>query len=74
MYRAFKHSTSEALLRNKANRNGMAKKQVFFSFKDDISRLMKMVLMKIYELTKGLFNFVLFYVVNICYRQSHVIQ
>jgi hypothetical protein len=52
----------------------MAKKQVFFSFKDDISRLMKMVLMKIYELTKGLFNFVLFYVVNICYRQSHVIQ
>jgi hypothetical protein len=33
----------------------------FFCFKDDdISRLMKIVLMKIYELTNGLINFVSF--------------
>jgi hypothetical protein len=28
----------------------------FLCFKDDVSRLMKMVLMKIYELTNGLIN------------------
>jgi hypothetical protein len=47
----------------------------FHCFKDDdISRLMKMVLMKIYEMTNGLINFVSFYELNICYGQKHVIQ
>jgi hypothetical protein len=38
----------------------------FLCFKHDVSRLMKMALMKIYELTDGLINFVLLYEVNIC--------
>jgi hypothetical protein len=47
----------------------------FLCFKDeDISRLMKMALTKIHELTNGLINFVSFHKLNICYGQNHVIQ